>query len=58
MPVRAATMKELDERLACHTSTLTGIVDRLEAHGLVERQSRHVDRRAKALLLGRFETLA
>jgi MarR family transcriptional regulator, organic hydroperoxide resistance regulator len=50
-PERDVPMKELGERLACDTSTLTGIVDRLEARGLVERQSRRGDRRAKVLAL-------
>lgn len=50
-PERALPMKELGDRLACDASTLTGIVDRLEARGLVERQSQRGDRRAKALVL-------
>jgi DNA-binding MarR family transcriptional regulator len=50
-PKSAVPMKELGERLACDTSTLTGIVDRLEARGLVERQSQRGDRRAKVLEL-------
>jgi MarR family transcriptional regulator, organic hydroperoxide resistance regulator len=52
-PQRAVAMKELGERLACDASTLTGIVDRLEARGLVERRSERRDRRAKALVLTR-----
>jgi MarR family transcriptional regulator, organic hydroperoxide resistance regulator len=50
-PGRAVPMKELGERLACDPSTLTGIVDRLEARGLVERQTERDDRRAKVLVL-------
>jgi MarR family transcriptional regulator, organic hydroperoxide resistance regulator len=50
-PDRAVPMKKLADRLACDTSTLTGIVDRLEARGLVERQTQLGDRRAKALVL-------
>jgi DNA-binding MarR family transcriptional regulator len=50
-PERAVPMKALAERLSCDTSTLTGIVDRLEARCLVARQSQQGDRRAKALVL-------
>jgi DNA-binding MarR family transcriptional regulator len=50
-PARAVAMKELGERLACDPSTLSGIVDGLEARGLVERQSERRERRAKTLVL-------
>lgn len=50
-PESGVPMKELGYRLACDASTLTGIVDRLEARGLVERQSQRGDRRAKMLVL-------
>ncbi len=45
------TMGELAERLSCDASNVTGIVDRLEGRGLVERRSAPRDRRVKALAL-------
>lgn len=45
------SMRELADRLVCDASNVTGIVDRLEARGLVERQVRPEDRRVKQLLL-------
>jgi DNA-binding MarR family transcriptional regulator len=39
------------EALRCDASNLTGIVDRLEARGLVERRTRPADRRVKELVL-------
>ncbi len=50
-PDRSVPMKALAERLACDASTLTGIVDRLESRGLVERRSDSRDRRVKVLVL-------
>jgi DNA-binding MarR family transcriptional regulator len=44
-------MSVLAERLFCDASNVTGIADRLEARGLVERRSAHGDRRVKALAL-------
>ena len=44
-------MGELAERLCCDASNVTGIVDRLEARGLVERRVDSEDRRVKQLLL-------
>ncbi|MEV6596458.1 MarR family transcriptional regulator [Actinoplanes sp. NPDC051346] len=41
------SMRELAERLACDASNITGIVDRLEARGLVRREMRPDDRRVK-----------
>ena len=43
-------MSELAEALYCHASNVTGIVDRLEARGLVERRTGQ-DRRVKTLAL-------
>jgi MarR family transcriptional regulator, organic hydroperoxide resistance regulator len=40
-------MHELAERLHCHASNVTGIVDALEARGLVERRPGDHDRRVK-----------
>ncbi len=45
------SMKELADRLLCDASNVTGIVDRLEARGLVERQPEPGDRRVKRLVL-------
>jgi DNA-binding MarR family transcriptional regulator len=39
------------ERLRCHPSNITGVVDRLEARGLVERRPDPRDRRVKGLAL-------
>jgi DNA-binding MarR family transcriptional regulator len=46
-----SSMRELAARLWCDASNVTGIVDRLEARGLVERQVRPDDRRVKQLVL-------
>jgi DNA-binding MarR family transcriptional regulator len=40
-------MRKLARRLKCEPSNVTGIVDRLEARGLVERRSDPADRRVK-----------
>jgi DNA-binding MarR family transcriptional regulator len=45
------TMGELAERLGCDNSNVTGLVDRLEQRGLVERRAAERDRRAKLLVL-------
>ncbi|MEA2685065.1 MAG: hypothetical protein QOE93_260 [Actinomycetota bacterium] len=45
------SMGELAERLFCDASNVTGIVDRLEARGLVERQADPDDRRVRRLVL-------
>jgi DNA-binding MarR family transcriptional regulator len=44
-------MSALAERLFCDASNVTGIVDRLESRGLVERRSAEGDRRVKALTI-------
>lgn len=44
-------MSELADALLCDASNVTGIVDRLEARGLVERRSSSGDRRVKLLCL-------
>lgn len=48
---RPRSMGELAEVLSCDASNVTGIVDRLEARGLVERQVVPDDRRVKRLVL-------
>jgi MarR family transcriptional regulator, organic hydroperoxide resistance regulator len=50
-PERPMAMSALAERLFCDASNVTGIVDRLEARGLVTRQSAAGDRRVKALTI-------
>ena len=44
-------MRELATRLKCDPSNITGLIDRLEARGLVERQPHPADRRVKYLVL-------
>lgn len=48
-PERPVPMRDLAESLACDNSNVTGIVDRLEDRGLVERQPCTHDRRVKML---------
>jgi DNA-binding MarR family transcriptional regulator len=50
-PERPLPMSALAELLVCDASNVTGIADRLEARGLVERQSAGGDRRVKVLAL-------
>ena len=45
------TMKELAAELWCDASNVTGIVDRLEARGFVERRPSEHDRRVKCVVL-------
>jgi DNA-binding MarR family transcriptional regulator len=44
-------MSALADRLFCDASNVTGIADRLESRGLVERRRAEGDRRVKALTL-------
>ena len=44
-------MSKLAGVLGCDNSNVTGIVDRLEARGLVERRSSEHDRRVKMLVV-------
>jgi DNA-binding MarR family transcriptional regulator len=48
-PGNPVPMRDLAASLNCDASNITGIVDRLEARGLVERRSAPGDRRVKAL---------
>jgi MarR family transcriptional regulator, organic hydroperoxide resistance regulator len=50
-PDAALPMRSLAELLVCDASNVTGIADRLEARGLVERRSDEHDRRIKVLAL-------
>src|SRR3712207_2309111 len=44
-------MGELADRLSCDASNVTGLTDRLEARGLVERRPSPGDRRVKVVAL-------
>src|SRR3954468_21832165 len=50
-PGEPMAMSRLASLLMCDNSNVTGIVDRLEAHGLVERRPSEQDRRVKAVAL-------
>src|ERR671935_2456206 len=50
-PGQPVAMGRLACSLGCDASNVTGIVDRLEARGLVERRSSPRDRRVKALVV-------
>jgi DNA-binding MarR family transcriptional regulator len=45
------TMSELADDLLCDASNCTGVVDRLESRGFVERTPSPTDRRAKCVML-------
>lgn len=48
---RPTPMREVAEHQHCDASNLTGIVDRLEARGLIMRHTPATDRRVKELVL-------
>jgi DNA-binding MarR family transcriptional regulator len=50
-PARPVPMRELAAGIMCDASTVTGIVDRLEGRGLVERRPDPDDRRVKGLVV-------
>ncbi len=50
---RPSTMSEVAQTAACEPSNLTGIIDKLEARGLVRRRSTTDDRRIKMVSLTR-----
>jgi MarR family transcriptional regulator, organic hydroperoxide resistance regulator len=50
-PEEPLPMSSLADRLFCDASNVTGIADRLESRGLIERRSAEGDRRIKALVL-------
>jgi MarR family transcriptional regulator, organic hydroperoxide resistance regulator len=50
-PGREVPMSSLADALFCDASNVTGIVDRLEARGLIERRAAAHDRRVKLLAL-------
>ena len=50
-PDRPVPMRELALELQCDSSNVTGLVDGLEAHGLVERRAAEHDRRVRMLVV-------
>lgn len=50
-PGQSAPMVALARSLHCHDSNVTGLVDKLERRGLIERQSDPNDRRVKLIAL-------
>ncbi len=50
-PDRPVPMRELAVQLQCDNSNVTGLVDGLEAHGLVERRAAEHDRRVRMLVV-------
>ena len=50
-PDRPLPMSALADRLFCDASNVTGIADRLESRGLIERRAADGDRRVKVLAL-------
>ncbi len=50
-PDRPTPMHELAQALACDASNVTGLVDRLELRGFLERRAGPDDRRVKTLVL-------
>src|SRR5437588_10368030 len=50
-PGRPLPMRRLADTLACDASNVTGLIDRLEARGLVQRRPSAGDRRVKVLHL-------
>jgi len=50
-PGRPLPMSRLADTLSCDASNVTGLVDRLESRGLVQRQPSPQDRRVKVLQL-------
>jgi len=52
-PSTSVSMCNVARALDCDPSNVTGIVDRLEARGLVERSPDRADRRVKKLMLTR-----
>lgn len=50
-PDRPMPMGQLAGALSCDASNVTGLVDRLESRGLIQRRPSEVDRRVKVLSL-------
>lgn len=52
-PATPSTMHAVADRVGCGASNLTGIVDKLEARGLVRRRAAPHDRRSKVVSMTR-----
>ena len=52
-PDEPSTMSEVAQELGCGPSNITGVIDKLEARGLVERRRRTGDRRIKTVAMTR-----
>jgi MarR family transcriptional regulator, organic hydroperoxide resistance regulator len=52
-PDAPCTMSEVAQELGCGPSNITGLIDKLEARGLVDRRARADDRRIKSLAMTR-----
>jgi len=52
-PGKPVPMRRVAEALACDASNVTGIVDRLEARGLLERRAAAHDRRVRVVVITR-----
>jgi len=52
-PDEPSTMSEVAQQLGCGPSNITGVIDKLEARGLVERRLRSDDRRIKTVAMTR-----
>lgn len=52
-PDQPCTMSDVAQELGCGPSNITGLIDKLEARGLVERRARADDRRIKLLAMTR-----
>lgn len=50
-PGQGRSMNSLSETMGCDASNITGLVDRLENHGLIERTVDPQDRRVKLIKL-------
>jgi DNA-binding MarR family transcriptional regulator len=50
-PERPLAMSVLAQELVCDASNVTGIIDKLESRGLIERQGAEGDRRIKMLVV-------
>jgi DNA-binding MarR family transcriptional regulator len=51
LPPEGMTMRAIADELSCDASNATGLVDRLEKRGLIERRSDEQDRRVKRVHL-------
>ena len=52
-PDEAKSMNELSEIMGCDASNITGLIDRLDSHRLIERTTAENDRRVKKIRLSK-----